>query len=197
MPVIDPRLRECNGEPEFTENFNRVLNLVDANKGSAETNASVISALSAGAFIELYLADNSTAVSVPAGTDYTAYDTLLMTCDKHNGLTLETVEGAQSVKATTPGLYYVNATFSSKLGTSDVIWDTAVFVNGVEATNLHMRRRFSTLGYTFNVSLSGLVTLSADDVLDVRVKHNNASAVSVTTEYANISLHKFADTPEG
>jgi hypothetical protein len=197
MPVIDPRLLECNGEPEFTENFNRVLNLVDANKGSAETNASVISALSAGAFIELYLADNSTAVSVPAGTDYTAYDTLLMTCDKHNGLTLETVEGAQSVKATTPGLYYVNATFSSKLGTSDVIWDTAVFVNGVEATNLHMRRRFSTLGYTFNVSLSGLVTLSADDVLDVRVKHNNASAVSVTTEYANISLHKFADTPEG
>lgn len=29
MPVIDPRLRECNGEPEFTENFNRVLTLLD------------------------------------------------------------------------------------------------------------------------------------------------------------------------
>lgn len=196
MPVIDSRLLDCDGEPEYTENFNRVLNLVDANKGSAADNASSISALSSGAFIELYLADNSTSVSVPAGTDYTAYNTLTMTCDKHNGLTLETVEGAQSVKATIPGLYYVNATFSSKLGTSDVILDTAVFVNGVETTNLHMRRRFSTLGYTFNVSLSGLVTLAADDVLDIRVKHNNASAVSITTEYANISLHKFADTPE-
>lgn len=30
MPVIDNRLRDCNGEPEFTENFNRVLGLLDA-----------------------------------------------------------------------------------------------------------------------------------------------------------------------
>lgn len=196
MPVIDPRLRECNGEPEFTENFNRVLNLVDANKGSAETNASAISALSSGAFVELHLAENVTAVSIPAGTGYTTYNTLTMTCDKRNGFTLETVEEVQSVKASAPGLYYVNATFSSKLGTADVVWDTAVFVNGVEATNLHMRRRFSTAGYTFNVCLSGLLALAENDVLDIRVKHNNADAVSITTEYANINLHRIADAPE-
>jgi len=196
MPVIDNRLLDCNGEPEYTENFNRVLNLVDTNTSSAAANASAISALSTGAFIELYLAENVTAVSIPTGTGYTTYNTLTMTCDKRNGFTLETVEEVQSAKASVPGLYYVNATFSSKLGTADVIWDTAVFVNGVEATNLHMRRRFSTAGYTFNVCLSGLLTLAENDVLDIRVKHNNAAAVSITTEYANINLHRIANAPE-
>jgi len=196
MPVIDNRLLDCNGEPEYTENFNRVLNLVDTNTSSAAANASAISALSTGAFIELYLAENVTAVSIPTGTGYTTYNTLTMTCDKRNGFTLETVEEVQSAKASVPGLYYVNATFSSKLGTADVIWDTAVFVNGVEATNLHMRRRFSTAGYTFNVCLSGLLTLAENDVLDIRVKHNNAAAVSITAEYANINLHRIANAPE-
>lgn len=30
MPDIDRRLLECTGEPEATENFNRVLALLDA-----------------------------------------------------------------------------------------------------------------------------------------------------------------------
>ena len=30
MPVIDSRLLDCDGEPEYTENFNRVLALIDA-----------------------------------------------------------------------------------------------------------------------------------------------------------------------
>lgn len=31
MPTIDERLLEPNGEPEFTENFNRILALIDKN----------------------------------------------------------------------------------------------------------------------------------------------------------------------
>lgn len=198
MPVINSRLRDCDGEPELTENFNRVLALVDANADGVEANTSGIASLRAGAYIELYLAENSNAVSIPTGSTYTAYNTVTMTCDKSNGLTLITAEegGAQTIEAETPGLYYLNATFCSKLGTTDVIWDTAIFVNGAEATNLHMRRRFSTSGYAFNVSLSGIVQLAVGDVIDVRVKHNNGSDVSITTEYANISLHKIAAVPE-
>ena len=30
MPIIDSRLLDCDGEPEYTENFNRVLALIDA-----------------------------------------------------------------------------------------------------------------------------------------------------------------------
>ena len=37
MPVIDPRLLECNGEPEYTENFNRVLALIDALRSDMTT----------------------------------------------------------------------------------------------------------------------------------------------------------------
>lgn len=61
--------------------------------------------------------------------------------------------------------------------------------NGVEANNLHMRRKFSIAGYTFNVYISGLLELKAGDILDVRVKHNNAGAVAITNEFTNININ--------
>lgn len=33
MPDIDERLLECEGQPELSENFNRVLALIDALEG--------------------------------------------------------------------------------------------------------------------------------------------------------------------
>lgn len=69
-----------------------------------------------------------------------------------------------------------------------ILWIMAIFVNGVEANNLHMRRKFSTIGYTFNVCISGLLELKAGDILDVRVKHNNAGAVAITNEFTNINI---------
>lgn len=138
------------------------------------------------AYAEIYVANNATAVSVPSGATYTKTAINGATLGAHRNCTPSTVDSNMTI--TKSGIYLVNCTFSSKLGTTDVIWDTSVFVNNTEAPNLHMRRRFSTSGYTFNVCIAGIISLNETDVIDIRVKHNNASAVSITNEYANISI---------
>jgi len=153
-------------------------------------NKKIIESRTIQAFAEVYINENATAMSVPAGSDYTKLIMTNFATGNYKNCTIDLESGTITVNKS--GKYAVNCTFSSKLATTDVIWDTAVFANDVEAADLHMRRRFSTLGYTFNVTLSGIISLSAGDILDVRSKHNNASAVSITTEYANISLHRIS-----
>jgi len=138
------------------------------------------------AHAEMYVYGNTTSASVPTGSTFTKMSPAGLTVGSYKNCT-PSVEDAD-ITIGKSGKYRVDATFSSKLGTTDVIWDTSIFINGVESPNLHMRRRFSTLGYTFNVVLSGIADLNAGDVLDIRSKHNNASSVSITVEYANINI---------
>ncbi|KAF5057844.1 Listeria-Bacteroides repeat domain [anaerobic digester metagenome] len=46
MPVIDSRLLDCDGEPEYTENFNRVLALIDALRADMTSAQGAISSTS-------------------------------------------------------------------------------------------------------------------------------------------------------
>ena len=142
--------------------------------------------LSHEAYAEIYVHENSTSASVPTGSTYTKVILANSVVGNYKNCTVSLQNGDVTVNKT--GTYLVNGTFSSKLGTTDVIWDTAIFVNDVEANNLHMRRKFSTTGYTFNVCISGLLKLNAGDVLDVRVKHNNAGSVAITNEFTNINI---------
>jgi len=138
------------------------------------------------AYAEIYVADNTTATAIPTGSAYTKLSLSDAAIGSVKNCTVSTANGNLIVQQS--GQYLVVGAFSSKLGTTDVIWDTATFVNDVVQNNLHMRRRFSTSGYTFNVAISGIVDLKAGDVLDIRVKHNNGSSVNITNEYANISI---------
>jgi len=142
--------------------------------------------LSHEAYAEIYVHENSTSASIPAGSTYTKVVLANSVIGNYKNCAVDITNGNMTISKS--GTYFVNGTFSSKLGTSDVIWDTAIFLNGVEANNLHMRRRFSTSGYTFNVCISGLLKLNGGDVLDVRVKHNNASAVVITNEFTNLNI---------
>ena len=142
--------------------------------------------LSHEAYAEIYVHENSTSASVPTGATYTKVVLANYVIGNYKNCTVSLQNG--NVTISKAGTYLITGTFSSKLGTTDVIWDTTIFVNGAEANNLHMRRRFSTSGYTFNVCISGLLDLNSGDVLDVRVKHNNASAVSITNEFTNLNI---------
>ena len=154
------------------------------------TKENILMARTSPAYAELYINGNANSNSVPAGSGYTKPTVSGFTQGNVKNCAVSLTNGEITIGKN--GKYFVSCAFSSRLGTNDVIWDTAVFINGEEASDLHMRRRFSTSGYTFNVAMSGIADLSAGDVLDIRVKHNNASAVAITTEYANISLYRFA-----
>lgn len=190
MSAIDSRLLDCDTLAEITENFNRALGLIDTQ--SEALGVEIIR--TDGAYAELYISANASAISVPTGETYTKLSLSSSVQGNVNGFVVDVTDG--NVTAEKQGIYAIAATFSSKLATTDVVWDTAIFKNNVEIPSLHMRRRFSTSGYTFNVCLTGLVSLNENDVLDVRVKHNNASDVNITTEYANVSLHRICSVAE-
>lgn len=142
-------------------------------------------------YAELYVAENTTAAAIPTGATFTKVSPAGLTLGNSKNCT-PSVETA-NITIARDGKYSINATFSSKLGTTDVVWDTAIFINDVEAPNLHMRRRFSTSGYTFTVGLTGIANLAVGDVIDVRSKHNNAGSVNITLEYANINIVRIGD----
>lgn len=140
------------------------------------------------AYATIYVAANTTAAAVPTGSTYTKLSTAGAALGAYRNCTPSIANS--NITIGKAGKYLIICAFSSKLGTTDVLWDTAVFINDVEEPSLHMRRRFSTLGYTFNVAVSGITptSLEVGDIIDIRVKHNNASSVNITNEYANISV---------
>jgi len=138
------------------------------------------------ALAEVYVNANTNSLSIPNGSGYTKLSIANSAIGNIKNCAVSLANGTITVNKS--GKYFVSCAFSSKLGTTDVVWDTAVFINDAEATNLHMRRKFSTTGYTFNVVISGIADLKDGDVLDIRSKHDKTSAVAITTEYANISL---------
>ena len=142
-------------------------------------------------YAELYVAGNTTAAAIPTGTTFTKVSPAGLTLGNYKNCSASVANS--NIVISKSGKYKINASFSSQIATSDVIWDTAIFINGVEAPNLHMRRRFSTSGYTFNIGLAGISNLAVGDVIDVRCKHNNASSVSITLEYANINITRIGD----
>jgi len=143
--------------------------------------------LQASVKAEIYVADNSNAISIPSGSTYTKI-TSFTTNGYAENCTADAVN--DQIVITKAGYYRITANFSTKLGTTDVLADTAVFINDVEQPNIHARRRFSTAGYTFVVSFDGFTTaaLAVNDIVTIRVKHNSASAVSATLEYGSLKV---------
>ncbi len=137
---------------------------------------------------EIYVNNNTATANIPTGSAFTKV--VLANSIKGSTKNCDVNLANGEITILKKGSYSVNCTFSSKLGTTDVLFDTAVFVNGEEAPNLHMQRRFSTSGYVFNLALMGELDLVSGDIIDIRVKHNNASAVVITTVYANINIVK-------
>lgn len=140
------------------------------------------------AYAELFVNENSDAVAIPQGTTFTRIILHNATVGGCRGCTVDLENGTITVHK--GGKYLVNCSFSSRLGTSTVMWDTAVFVNNEEQLDLHMRRKFSTAGYVFNVALTGIVSLNAGDVVDIRVKHDIAGSVNIINEYASILIDR-------
>ena len=134
---------------------------------------------------ELYGYNNSSTLSVPSGTTYTKASPFTnvgifksVTCSSSNGnFTIER-----------DGLYKLNASFSSSVGTNNVSLYTSVFINGVQCQNIIGDRFVVNSNFVTTISLTGLINLKKGDVVDIRVRHNSASAVVLTTNNCNMNI---------
>jgi len=139
-----------------------------------------------GIYGEIYTYDNSTAQSIPPGATFTK-----LTGWTNNGLSCDSTPDYANGKITinSPGKHRLVASFSISSGTNNVVFDFTAFVNGVAQDNLLLRHKISVAGDTGNMIINGFIDLSAGDEVDIRARHDNASDVDLTVEYANFSLH--------
>lgn len=134
---------------------------------------------------ELYGYNNSATLSVPSGTTYTKASPFTnvglsknMICSSDNdNFTIEK-----------DGFYKLNGSFSSSIGTNNVYLFTSVFVNGVQCQNIVGDRLVINSNFVTTISLTGFLNLKKGDVVDIRVRHNNASSVVLTTNSCNLNI---------
>lgn len=134
---------------------------------------------------ELYGYNNSSTLSIPTGTIFTKASPFT-NAGLSKGITCSADTDNFTIQK--DGFYKLNASFSSIIGTNNVTLYTSVFVNGVQATNIIGSRFVINANFMTPLSITGLLNLKAGDVVDVRVKHDNASAVVITTSNCNMNI---------
>jgi hypothetical protein len=138
-----------------------------------------------GTFAEIYVADGSTAQSIPTGTTYTKC-TLFTTNGASSNCTADATN--DKITITKAGKYRVSGTFSMKSGTNNVEFKGTVFYDGTEQSNIHWERKIGVAGDVGNASFSGILTAAANKDIDLRIRHDNAGSIDFTLTYANISI---------
>ena len=142
-------------------------------------------------FGEIYTADNTTAQTIPTGTDYTKL-TALNTAGEYRGVTIDAVNN--KIILPSAGYYKVEVTGSSKLDTANVALRTALFLNGAEVSKIHSVRRIPTANDESTTAIGGIIQVtSANSYIDVRVRHDNGGDVDLTTRYANLNVTYIGD----
>lgn len=137
-----------------------------------------------GAFADIYVADASTAQSIPTGTTYTKMTGFTTNGESENA----TADAANDkITLTKTGYYFVSVSLSADSGTNNVLFYFACFLGGVEQNQVHATRFFNTASEIGSCSLSGIIKVTtADTDLDLRARHDNGSAVDITPEYVNM-----------
>ncbi len=138
-------------------------------------------------YAELYAADNITAQSVPNGATYTKINQFT-TVGQTNSDFVTVSTANDNLTVLKAGRYKIEATASTKSATANIILKTAIFVNGTKAANIQAERRVATANDTSLISIGGIVSLSANDVVDVRVAHDFATSVNITCTHCNLNL---------
>lgn len=138
------------------------------------------------AYAELYAEDNNTAVTIPDG-DFVQYLIPNSQVGEVKRVLLnETTQEAEVVKS---GVYQIVCVYSSESDTSNILLDTALFVNGVKSPGAHIQRELKGSTITSSASIAKILKLNKGDKVSLRVKHSNSSSIDITTHFASFSMH--------
>lgn len=137
-----------------------------------------------GTYAGIYVADASATQAIPTGTTYTKC-TLFTTNGLSSNCTADSTN--DKITITHPGKYFVTGSFSVKSGTNNVELKGALFLDGVEQSNVHWERKIGTAGDVGSASFCGFISSAANKDVDFRLRHDNAGSVNVTVTYANLT----------
>jgi len=138
-----------------------------------------------GVYGEIHVHDNVVSQSIP--TNAVVYTKLIEWSD--NGESKGTIpdQANGQITLSDSGIYKLESTLSFKSGTGNVVTECSIFIDGVEQDQLHFTRKISTAGDVGSASITGLASVDAGQVIDLRLKHDNAGSVDITVVYGNLN----------
>jgi hypothetical protein len=164
-----------------------------AGKMTAEQ-AALICMLVKGVFGGIYVNNNNTSQSIPAGAGYTK-----STAFGADGISSYCTSDAANdrIVIDVAGVYEVACYISFTAGTNNFTVRGAVFLDGVEQSNCHAERFLGTGADIGSMSCGGKIQAAVGDVIDLRLNHSSASAANITLRFANLSIsYKGSGPPE-
>jgi hypothetical protein len=145
-----------------------------------------------GTYAEIYVADSSATQSIATGSTYVKC-TLFTTNGLSNNCTADVSN--DKITITKAGIYSVSGSFHFISGTANVVWNGAAFLDGVEQSQVHWKRKASTATDDGSTSFTGFVDVTSVPVdLDFRLRHDNGGSVDFELSYGNLNVQYVGDT---
>lgn len=138
-----------------------------------------------GTFAGIHFHDASTAQPIATGATYTQLTAFTDNDPSANATSDATNDKVTITKA---GKYLLNWHMSFKAGSNNVQWKIAPFLAGTEVNNVHQQTFLSTGSDSRCVSASGIITATANQDVDLRVKHDNGGSVNITPIYGSLTV---------
>lgn len=140
-----------------------------------------------GAFGGIHVHGNATSQSIPNGASYTK---IINFSDNDPSSNVTPDAANNKLTILKDGKYRVEGSFSMAASVGNITSFGSVFLNGIEIESLHFSRKISTSGDIGNAGVSGIITLSENDEVDFRVRHDSGSNVNFTFSYMNLNLSR-------
>lgn len=137
------------------------------------------------AYGSIYMSvEGVTAQSIPAGATYTKITPF--DANMANPLNTTPDHTNDNITVGRAGMYVVGFTRTYLVGTANVTWHIAVFVNGVLQPQTVQSIKSSSTATQQYAAMNFLISCAANDTVDIRVRHDNPSSVNLTYEHATL-----------
>lgn len=182
--AIDNYAIQTNGGGHILDDYAYIGDVTGSNYVAIEADGDIDFTGSAGLkFAEIYVADASTAQTIPTGATYTKL-TAFTTDGQSNAVT---ADAANDKLTLTAGKYLVTCSVNGSIDTANVTFKYAVFVNGTEQSNVHCHRKYGTANDDGSSSMSGIIDVAGTYDIDIRAAHDDAGSVDLTVTYMNLT----------
>jgi hypothetical protein len=88
---------------------------------------------------------------------------------------------------TNAGVFAVSYTVSFTVSATNVVVYSAIFVNGTQQTKMSSRSYGANTTYVFNINGTGLLTLAASSVVEIRIACNRT--ITITIGFVDLNLN--------
>ena len=153
--------------------------------GTINKTTDQLNLLADGVYGGIHQHDNAVAQTIPTGTTYTKL-TEWADNDPSNDVVPDEANG--QITLTTAGVYKIESQLSMASDTGNITAFASAFLDGVEQDQCHFNRKIGVASDVGSASFTGIVEATAGQVLDLRMRHDDAGSIDITIQYGSLNV---------